>query len=135
MLLGTANKKDDWDQRFSPESITAILAEHVWEHLTYDDRVQAAKICYEYLKVGGYVRCAVPDALFPIEEYIVKIGGPGPKDHPAASHKIVHTYRTLKTMFESAGYQVQLLEYCDENGEVIRYQIIHRASLNSLGTR
>jgi predicted SAM-dependent methyltransferase len=112
-------KKDDWDQRFSPESITAILAEHVWEHLTYDDGVQAAKICYEYLKVGGYVRCAVPDALFPIEEYqnIVKIGGPGPKDHPAASHKIVHTYRTLKTMFESAGYQVQLLEYCDENGE------------------
>ncbi|WP_175532600.1 SAM-dependent methyltransferase [Paenibacillus sp. yr247] len=112
-------KKDNWDRRFSPNSITAILAEHVWEHLTYDEGIQAAMICIEYLKPGGYIRCAVPDAFFPNEDYqnIVKIGGPGSKDHPAASHKIVHTYRTLKTMFESVGFQVQLLEYCDENGE------------------
>lgn len=111
--------KDTWDRRFSPNSITAILAEHVWEHLTFDEGVQAAKICNEYLKPGGYIRCAVPDALFPNEDYqnIVQIGGPGPKDHPAASHKIVHSYKTLKNMFESAGFQVQLLEYCDENGE------------------
>lgn len=47
----------------------------------------------------------------------MQVGGPGPKDHPAASHKIVHTYRTLKPMFEAAGFQVQLLEYCDENGQ------------------
>jgi predicted SAM-dependent methyltransferase len=112
-------KKDDWERRFSPNYITAILAEHVWEHLTYDEGIQAAKICYEYLKPGGYIRCAVPDAFFPNEEYqnIVKIGGPGSKDHPAYTHKIVHNYRTLKSMFESAGFQVQLLEYCDENGE------------------
>jgi hypothetical protein len=60
---------------------------HVWEHLTYDEGIQAAKICCEYLKPGGYIRCAVPDALFPNEEYqnIVKIGGPGPKDHPIIS--------------------------------------------------
>lgn len=48
---------------------------------------------------------------------IVKIGGPGPKDHPAASHKIVHNYRTLSSMFEAAGFKVHLLEYCDENGQ------------------
>jgi predicted SAM-dependent methyltransferase len=113
-------KKNDWELRFSPNSITAILAEHVWEHLTYDEGIQAAKICCEYLKPGGYIRCAVPDALFPNEEYqnIVKIGGPGPKDHPASSHKIVHSYRTIKSMFESAGFQVQFLEFCDENGEL-----------------
>lgn len=111
--------KDDWDLRFSPNSITAILAEHVWEHLTYDDGIQAAKNCYEYLKSGGYIRCAVPDAYFPNEWYqnIVKVGGPGPKDHPAASHKIVHSYITLTNMFESAGFHVKLLEYCDENGK------------------
>jgi predicted SAM-dependent methyltransferase len=111
--------KDTWDRRFSPNSITAILAEHVWEHLTFDEGIQAAKICNEYLKPGGYIRCAVPDAFFPNKEYqnIVQIGGPGQKDHPAATHKIVHTYKTLKDMFESAGFQVQLLEYCDENGE------------------
>jgi predicted SAM-dependent methyltransferase len=112
-------KKEDWDCRFSHDSIDAILAEHVWEHLTYDEGVQAARICYEYLKPEGYIRCAVPDAFFPNEEYqnIVKIGGPGPQDHPAASHKIVHNYLTLRSMFESAGFSVKLLEYCDEKGE------------------
>jgi predicted SAM-dependent methyltransferase len=107
-----------WDRMFPHNSITAILAEHVWEHLTFEEGVQAAKNCYKYLKPGGYVRCAVPDGYFPDEEYqnIVKIGGPGPKDHPAASHKIVHNYRTLSNMFEAAGYDVTLLEYCDEEG-------------------
>lgn len=38
------------------------------------------------------------------------------KDHPAASHKIVHNYITLTEMFETAGFEVVLLEYCDENG-------------------
>lgn len=25
-------KKSDWEARFAPNSITSILAEHVWEH-------------------------------------------------------------------------------------------------------
>jgi predicted SAM-dependent methyltransferase len=107
-----------WGNKFTYNSITAILAEHVWEHLTFEEGIQAAKLCYQYLKPSGYIRCAVPDGYFPDEEYqnIVKIGGPGPKDHPATSHKIVHNYRTLSKMFEVAGFQVTLLEYCDEAG-------------------
>lgn len=107
-----------WKGRFDDHSITAILAEHVWEHLTYEEGVNAAQLCFEFLKPSGYIRCAVPDGFFPNEEYqnIVKVGGPGPKDHPAASHKIVHNYKTLSKMFESAGYKVNLLEYCDEDG-------------------
>ncbi|MBB6453159.1 putative SAM-dependent methyltransferase [Salirhabdus euzebyi] len=108
-----------WYNQFKTNSISAILAEHVWEHLTYNEGLQAAKTCYSYLKPGGYIRCAVPDGFFQNEEYqrIVQVGGPGPKDHPAASHKIVHTYQTLSSLFESAGFNVHLLEYCDENGE------------------
>jgi predicted SAM-dependent methyltransferase len=107
-----------WASMFTDNSITAILAEHIWEHLTFEEGVEAAKNCYKYLKPAGYVRCAVPDGYFPDKEYknIVKIGGPGPKDHPAASHKIVHNYRTLSNMFEEAGFIVTLLEYCDEEG-------------------
>ncbi|PYI54506.1 class I SAM-dependent methyltransferase [Paenibacillus flagellatus] len=110
---------DDWDRAFEPDSVTAVLAEHVWEHLTYEEGVRAAKVCYRYLKPGGYIRCAVPDAYFPDEDYqrLVQVGGPGPIDHPAASHKIVHSYKTLTSMFEQAGYRVQLLEYCDESGQ------------------
>lgn len=110
---------ETWKEKFVPNSITAILAEHVWEHLTYDEGVQAAKICRQFLKENGYVRCAVPDGYFQNDEYqnIVKVGGPGPIDHPAASHKIVHNYHTLSKMFEEAGYEVELIEFCDESGK------------------
>ncbi|MBY6036952.1 SAM-dependent methyltransferase [Fictibacillus nanhaiensis] len=111
-------KLDTWIDRFEFNSISAILAEHIWEHLTYEEGLEAAKICRKFLKPSGYVRCAVPDAFFQDETYqnVVKIGGPGPKDHPAASHKIVHNYKTITSMFESAGFEVNLLEYCDEEG-------------------
>ncbi len=112
-------KREDWIKKFDPSSLAVILAEHVWEHLSYEEGIEAAKVCYEFLKPGGYIRCAVPDRFFPDEEYQegVKVGGPGPLDHPAASHKIVHNYKTMTSMFESAGFQVKLLEYCDEDGE------------------
>lgn len=66
-----------------------------------------------------YIRCAVPDGFFPDEDYQtgVQVGGPGPKNHPAVSHKIVHNYKTISSMFEKAGFNVSLLEYCDEKGE------------------
>ena len=107
-----------WNDKFDKESITAILAEHVWEHLTYEEGLKAAKLCYLYLKPSGYIRCAVPDGYFLDEDYqeLVKVGGPGPKEHPAASHKIVYTYKKLSKMFEAAGYELELLEYCDEKG-------------------
>lgn len=92
------------------------MAEHVWEHLTYQEGIKAAKICFEFLEPRGYVRCAVPDGFFQDEDYQkgVQVGGLGPADHPAASHKIVLNYKTITSMFESAGFEVNLLEYCDE---------------------
>ncbi|NGZ76923.1 class I SAM-dependent methyltransferase [Saccharibacillus alkalitolerans] len=109
----------DWEQSFKDRKIDAILSEHVWEHLTYEEGVQAARNCFAHLNTGGYVRCAVPDGYFPNEEYqnLVKVGGPGSPDHPAAGHQIVHNYRTLTKMFEEAGFEAELLEYCDEAGK------------------
>ncbi|SDD72694.1 Predicted SAM-depedendent methyltransferase [Paenibacillus sp. UNCCL117] len=111
-------QRSDWIELFGEQRIDVILAEHVWEHLTYEEGVKAARICYEFLKPNGYIRCAVPDRFFRNEWYqnLVKIGGPGPKDHPAASHKIVHDYKSLTKMFEEAGFKVKLLEFCDEDG-------------------
>lgn len=110
--------KKTWDHKFEKNSITAILAEHVWEHLTYEEGIEAAMICFQYLKPQGYVRCAVPDGFFPDESYqnVVKVGGPGPIDHPAVTHKMVFNYKTLSEVFKTAGYKIDLLEYCDENG-------------------
>ncbi|TDQ36574.1 putative SAM-dependent methyltransferase [Aureibacillus halotolerans] len=107
-----------WEAKFPRESLTAILAEHVWEHLTYDEGIEAAKTCFPFLKPGGHIRCAVPDGYFQNESYqhMVQVGGPGPKDHPAAGHKILYNFNTLTQMFQSAGYKVNLLEYCNEQG-------------------
>jgi len=93
--------------------------EHVWEHLDAAEATFAARICFEFLELRGFIRCAVPDALFPNKAYqrLVQVGGPGPADHPAASHKVVYTWRTLTRVFESAGFQVTLLEWWDEEGD------------------
>ncbi|AIQ66467.1 class I SAM-dependent methyltransferase [Paenibacillus graminis] len=110
---------ESWINLSEPESIDAFLAEHVWEHLTYEEGITAAKHCYQFLKPGGYIRCAVPDKNFRNDWYqqMVQVGGPGPADHPAASHKIVYDAKTFVSVFEMAGFEVTLLEYCDENGD------------------
>lgn len=108
--------RQDWERTFGPSSIAAILAEHVWEHLSYEQGLRAAEICFDFLERGGYIRCAVPDGFFPDEAYQrdAQVGGPGPQDHPAASHQFVFDYHTIATVFQTAG--LNLLEYCDESG-------------------
>ena len=111
--------ENTWKNKFESNSISNILAEHVWEHLSYDDGIIAAKICYKYLKTGGMIRVAVPDGNFRNDWYqnMVKIGGPGPIDHPAYTHKVLYKYNELIACFENAGFKVDLLEYCDNKGK------------------
>ncbi|HJZ49809.1 MAG TPA: TIGR03668 family PPOX class F420-dependent oxidoreductase [Roseiflexaceae bacterium] len=111
-------RRDDWSASFSARPIDALLCEHVWEHLTEQQGREAARICYDYLKPGGYLRCAVPDANFPDPEYqrTVQIGGRGPRDHPAADHQVVYDHQRFADVFTSAGFEVDLLEYCDAYG-------------------
>jgi predicted SAM-dependent methyltransferase len=107
---------DHWQKTFQRNSIDAILAEHVWEHLTIDDGLVAARQCYEYLKPGGYLRVAVPDGFHPNPKYInyVKVGGTG---LGAQDHKVLFTYETLRDVFSRAGFRVELLEYFDSDGK------------------
>ena len=37
--------RDDFIKQFKEESIDAMLAEHVWEHMTEEEGIQAAKRC------------------------------------------------------------------------------------------
>jgi len=111
-------RRDDWESSFGDRRLAAILAEHVWEHLAPDEAREAARVCHDFLSPGGYLRCAVPDGLFPDESYRLSArgGGPGPKDHPAAGHRVLYTYRTLPPVFRAVGFSVRLLEYWDEAG-------------------
>lgn len=110
--------KADFERMFSAERPTAFLAEHVWEHMTFEEGCQAAKLCYQYLVDGGYLRVAVPDKNFRNEWYqnMVQIGGNRDPKHPAFTHKIVYDYRTFAQVFTQAGFEVELLEWCDETG-------------------
>ena len=110
--------EESWARFFQGELADALLCEHVFEHLSLEEGKQAAAMIYRYLKPGGFIRLAVPDAYFPDEEYqrIVQVGGPGPKDHPAADHKVVYNCDLLREVYQEAGFVVKLLEYHDEQG-------------------
>jgi predicted SAM-dependent methyltransferase len=109
-------RDEDWAYSFKTNSIDAILAEHVWEHLTRAEGLTGAKNCFKYLKPGGYLRIAVPDGNHPDKNYIdyVKPGGTGAG---ADDHKELYTFNTLKKMLEEAGFQVKPLEWFDDKGE------------------
>jgi predicted SAM-dependent methyltransferase len=108
-------QEKDWAQYFWSSSLDALLAEHVWEHLSADEGCRAAKICFQYLKPGGYLRAAVPDGLHPDPKYIeqVTVHGSG---QGAPDHKVLYTYLTFREVFTAAGFEVLLYEYFDEDG-------------------
>lgn len=115
--------RESFQQFFGQQKAQAMLAEHVWEHLTIDEGIVAAKNCYDYLEEGGYLRIAVPDGNFHDPDFLqlVQVGGPGPEDHPAFTHKVLYDYQRLINVFEEAGFMIDLLEYCDEQ-EVFHYK-------------
>ena len=112
-------RRSDFEKLLGGEKAEAFLAEHVWEHMTYDEGAAAAKNVYEFLKAGGYIRAAVPDRNFRNEWYqnMVKVGGNGDPNHPAYTHKIVYDVDMFERVFKEAGFQEMRLEYCDEMGE------------------
>lgn len=110
---------EDFQSVLGAEKAEAMLAEHLWEHLSFEEGIRAARNCYAYLQPGGWLRAAVPDGSFRHSAFqsMIQISGPGPADHPAASHKIVYDYRRFRAVFTAAGFKTELLEYCDENGD------------------
>ena len=78
-------QEEDFRRLFAQERPAAMLAEHVWEHMTFEEGCRAAVNCYNWLQDGGYLRIAVPDANFRNEWYqnMVKVGGNGDPAHPA----------------------------------------------------
>lgn len=109
-------KEEDWRKLFGNRKIGALLAEHVWEHLTPDDGIQAAKMCYKYLRAGGRLRVAVPDGFHADKEYISKVK-PGGTGAGADDHKVLYTYESFASVFAQAGFEVTLLEYFDRSGQ------------------
>lgn len=102
---------ESWRRFFAPGSLDAILAEHVWEHLSAEQGRAAAATCFRYLKPGGYLRVAVPDGLHPDADYIRAV------KPPADEHQMLYTHASFARLFADAGFDVRLLEYFDEAGQ------------------
>lgn len=96
---------------FGHQKADAFLCEHVWEHLYPQQAQAAARLVFEYLKPGGFLRVAVPDGHHPSAEYLalVAVHGPG----PAADHQVLYTLETFVPIFEQAGFSVTPLEWWD----------------------
>jgi predicted SAM-dependent methyltransferase len=80
------------------------------------DGMLAARYCYQFLKPGGYLRLAVPDGFHPDDAYIRSVE-PGGTGAGATDHKVLYNHETLTNMLQTIGFDVQLLEYFDSNGE------------------
>lgn len=108
-------KPEQWTRYLDGNSVDALLAEHVWEHLPAKSALVAARTCHRFLRPGGYLRVAVPDGFHPDPAYIdwVKPGGVGPG---CEDHHVLYNYRTFPAVFEAAGFDVRLLEFFDESG-------------------
>lgn len=99
---------------FKRGQLTAILAEHVWEHLTDEQARTAARNCFDLLAPGGYARIAVPDGLHSDPDYIEYVR-PGGYGAGSDDHKVLYTLDTLTAVFVSAGFEVKPLEWFDAN--------------------
>lgn len=106
----------DWQKVFHDRQIDNLLAEHVWEHLSWEDGLKAARYAHKWLCPGGTFRVAVPDGLHPHPDYIADVR-PGGCGAYAWDHKVLFTYQSIMEMFESAGFVVRPLEYWNEKGD------------------
>lgn len=109
----------DWERYFRRYPIDALLAEHVWEHLTAAQGIVAARNCFRFLKPGGHVRVAVPDGLHPDRAYLEQVR-PGGGGAGAGDHRVLYTYTSLGDLFRRAGFAVNVLEYHDDRHRFVR---------------
>jgi predicted SAM-dependent methyltransferase len=113
-----------WARLFQPASLDAILAEHVFEHLTTDEAQRAARFCHYFLKRGGHLRLAVPDGFHPSPNYINWTAPYSPGErflqnfrHPQdKGHQVLWNCQTLSNLLRAVGFRVRLLEWFDERG-------------------
>ena len=110
--------ENDWKRYFVPNSLEAILAEHVWEHLSPDQGASAARHCYSYLCPGGRLRVAMPDGRHPDPDYIDAVRPMGSAEG-SDDHKVLYTCDSLNGLFEAAGFQTQVLECFDSRGQFV----------------
>ena len=112
--LNMINEKD-YQYYFSKKNIDRILLEHVVEHIEYDDFIQFLTIVKKYMRAGGNIRIAVPDAYHASQYYreLTKVNGAGPG---ADDHKFFYSIDDFEIIAKQLGFGINKLEYFDYRG-------------------
>ena len=109
----------DWQQVFKGKRLlTRVVAEHVFEHLTYGQCGRALANIFTHMVGGGRVRIAVPDGYHPDEEYLRHVGVNG-IGADAADHKQLLNVDVLSQLFRDAGFKFVHLEGYDSKGNLV----------------
>jgi len=108
-------KDKDWRYYFDDGSVDNVLAEHVFEHLNFDDGIMAFKNIFKYLKKGGVLRIAVPDGYHP-SKYVRDLVEPGGLEPGADDHKTFYNIAMIKEIAQTVGFVLQPIEYFDQDG-------------------
>lgn len=116
-------KEDDWKKLFGKKEIDNILAEHVIEHIEYNDFIRFLKMAKIYLKKGGIIRIAVPDKNHP-SQYVKELTGKNGTESGADDHKYFYGVDDFEKISKLCDYSLDKIEYFDNNG------IFHSNNLN-----
>jgi len=108
-----------WLKLIDKHSISNILAEHVFEHLTENEGQKGIETCLMFLKKGGTMRIAVPDSYHPSKEYH-EYSKPGGYGAGARDHKEFYNYQKVGELVSPFNnfIQISFLEYYDEEGKL-----------------
>ena len=113
-------KDSHWRNLFDGKrNISHVVAEHVFEHLTETETLNALRNIIKHLIVGGRIRIAVPDGYNPNQNYIkhVCIGGIG---DDAKDHKQLLNVQSLTHMMIQSGFDVEHIEGYQSGGNLIQ---------------
>lgn len=104
-----------WEYFFTKGSISNLLAEHVFEHLTFHQIQKSLELISLYLKKGGVCRIAIPDANHP-SKYVYNLTKPGGIEPGADDHKIFFDIEIVSRLARILNFNLRLIEYFDEDG-------------------
>ena len=113
-ILDVTNR-EDWVALLGSKKIDNILSEHVFEHLEYDNAIQAFCNIAEFLADGGTFRWAVPDGYHP-SAYVRDLTGTHGTEHGADDHKYFYTIDDVPEIEAVTGLKAESLEFFGKDG-------------------
>lgn len=111
-------RDDHWRNIFKGRTlVTHVVAEHVFEHLTYEEAQRALRYIHAHMVPGGRIRIAVPDGYHPDPEYQRHVGIEGIGDD-GSDHKQLLNVDVLGALLSEAGFKPMHIEGYTAGGEL-----------------